>query len=487
MRVEVGEPMEHELTEDDPTPFIRKPVFWLLLVSGCYGILQLVLSDLGRFLVWDEAIYVSEVSGFADAIFLDAHRARGITLIVAPVVQLTDSIVAMRGYLVVTSSIGLFFSFLPWCRTIGWATPIAAATFGSSWLAIFYGSEVMPNLYTAFLAVGLVGLAVAYSRVPERRFVVGVLVVLAAITVMRPLDGVAGLATVATIQILGRFRHSGPVLAGATAGVAIGMVPWLVEAWVRFGGPLARLERIRDLVGGGFTNNVTEYLRLLDGPLSGPDRNTDIAILVIAWLALLFALGLVGSVLGSTASRKLAWIALFATVWFASPYLFASEASAPRFLLPALAFMGIAASIGLQVGTASLRPVLRSLVIACTVIVVAVLNVSALATISSDQTAARDRGELLANVLDDRSVAGSCYFLSSSGYPQISVASGCRGGHFMEDAARNDERLRRAEEGGSSVFVLINSENPTASLEEGWRCEQVDGLPERHWHICSPG
>jgi hypothetical protein len=345
----------------------------------------------------------------------------------------------------------------------------------------------MPNLYTAFLAVGLVGLAVAYSRVPERRFVVGVLVVLAAITVMRPLDGVAGLATVATIQILGRFRHSGPVLAGATAGVAIGMVPWLVEAWVRFGGPLARLERIRDLVGGGFTNNVTEYLRLLDGPLSGPDRNTDIAILVIAWLTLLFALGLVGSVLGSTASRKLAWIALLATVWFASPYLFASEASAPRFLLPALAFMGIAASIGLQVGTASLRPVLRSLVIACTVIVVAVLNVSALATISSDQTAARDRGELLANVLDDRSVAGSCYFLSSSGYPQISVASGCRGGHFMEDAARNDERLRRAEEGGSSVFVLINSENPTASLEEGWRCEQVDGLPERHWHICSPG
>lgn len=45
---------------------------------------------------------------------MSVHRARGITLIVAPIVQITDSLEAMRVYRVVVSSVVLYFAFV-WC------------------------------------------------------------------------------------------------------------------------------------------------------------------------------------------------------------------------------------------------------------------------------------------------------------------------------------------------------------------------------------
>ena len=58
-------------------------------------------------LSWDEAVYVSQVSGHAPAAWFDPARARGVPLLVAPVAVLTSSVAALRVYLSVACGLGL--------------------------------------------------------------------------------------------------------------------------------------------------------------------------------------------------------------------------------------------------------------------------------------------------------------------------------------------------------------------------------------------
>ena len=48
--------------------WLRRPETWVLMVAVAYGLTQLLSLRLGRFLTWDEAVYISEVSPFAEPV-----------------------------------------------------------------------------------------------------------------------------------------------------------------------------------------------------------------------------------------------------------------------------------------------------------------------------------------------------------------------------------------------------------------------------------
>ncbi|MCH8983425.1 MAG: hypothetical protein IH943_04900 [Acidobacteria bacterium] len=443
----------------------------------------MLLTEPSRFLAWDEATYISEVSAFADPIGFDAHRARGVTFVVAPVGLLTESMTVTRVYLALVSSVGLALSFLPWIKLVRWVAPISAGIFASSWLTIFYGSEIMPNLWSAFLVLASVGLGMAHVKYADSRLrLVGLAATTAALGLTRPLDAAMTVAIFGLIWALVHRRQAFHALLVAGAGVGIGSAAWLAEAWVRFNGPIDRLERARAIVGGGVNNNIVEYLRLLDGPTSGPDGNPDIALVGVVWLLVVFALGVVGGV-----SSKRVWplgpITLAGAALLSAPYLFLSEAAAPRFMFPAIALLAMAAGLGLWSLVAKASSPLRLAVVLIAGASLVLLNVGTVSAINAEQTAARGRALHLADSLSVAATSVNCFFLSTTGYPQISVSSGCRGGRYLGEESL--ERLDRAVEEGAQVFVLLSSVDDAETVtNHGGGCELVEGLEDRRWHLC---
>ena len=83
-----------------PGGVFRQPQTWVLLTALVYALAQLLLVDLERFFEWDEAVYVAEVNRSIPTTGFAAHRAGGITLLVAPVTLLTDSVTMLRVYLI---------------------------------------------------------------------------------------------------------------------------------------------------------------------------------------------------------------------------------------------------------------------------------------------------------------------------------------------------------------------------------------------------
>ena len=115
--------LAHGSARKSSADVLRSPGLWLWAVAIAYFLAQLLLTDLSRFLAWDEAIYISEVSSFADPVVFAAHRARGVTFVVAPVGLLTQSMTVTRFYLALLSSVGVALSFLPWTELIRWVAP----------------------------------------------------------------------------------------------------------------------------------------------------------------------------------------------------------------------------------------------------------------------------------------------------------------------------------------------------------------------------
>src|SRR5262249_55694474 len=131
---------------------------WLATVAVVFTITQLVLvrPDLG--LGWDETVYVSQVSGHTPAAFFSAPRARGISLLVAPIASWSDSTALLRVYLAVLSGLALYLALHIWrAHVMPGVLALAGALFASLWVTLFYGPEAMPNYWVAVGALVCVG------------------------------------------------------------------------------------------------------------------------------------------------------------------------------------------------------------------------------------------------------------------------------------------------------------------------------------------
>ncbi|MFD4374739.1 hypothetical protein [Streptomyces sp. NPDC058486] len=338
---------------------------WLLAaLAAAFTLAQLALSVPGTGLGWDEAVYVSQVGGNAPPAYFSAPRARGITYLVAPVAAFTASTTAIRVWLALLSGAALYGALRVWRPLLPARVLVAGgALFAGLWVTLFYGPRVMPNLWCAFGALVAVGCLPRAGR--DRRALAGLGAAVAAVTLLRPADGLwLALPLLAAGLLVPAWRRPRvPVV--TAAGLLLGAVPWVVEAYTSYGGLAARLHRAGEIQGDmGWYFSVDDHVRALAGRTLC--RPCDIAWAHpwtgFWWFLLPFAV--LGGLVAARRAGRAAPV-LLATVTAASlagPYLFTIGYAAPRFLLPAYALLALpVGECALLLWTAATRSARRRL------------------------------------------------------------------------------------------------------------------------------
>jgi hypothetical protein len=353
---------------------------WPAAVAVAFTLSELLFVSVHMGLSWDETVYVSQVSHYAPAAYFDPARARGITLLVAPVTLLTSSIVALRVYLSVASGLGLFLALLAW-RGLrpAWQLALAGLAFGGLWVAQYYGPQAMPDMWVALSALAATGLFLQAAARPGTRTgrwqLAGLAACVAFAALVRPGDAIFLAVPLVAAALLVRAWRRWSLPVAVVGGLVAGGADWVAEAYARFGGPLARLHAAGKEQGGlGLHFAAWAELRALNGPtLCRPCTvGWRDPVISLWWLGLPLLVWL-----GLLAARKAGRLdsSALATACGLSlgvEYLFLINYAAPRFLLPAYALLSIpvADCLGWLLGTAvrqELRAPVRTLVVFCLV------------------------------------------------------------------------------------------------------------------------
>ncbi|MBO0827055.1 MAG: hypothetical protein J2P24_04665 [Streptosporangiales bacterium] len=478
----------------DPTARrTRRPGPWLLAVAAAYVTTMLVVVVPRVALGWDEALYASQVSPRVPAGFFSAPRARGVTYLIAPVVHVTASTVALRMYLAVLAGVLLVAGFWPWLRVFRRpaTVPLAALVFGSLWVVLFYGPSAMPNTWVALGALAAVGWFVRYGYGASRWSLAGVGAGLAFVALVRPSDAFWLVVPLAVAMLVSRRWRRLPLYGAALAGAALGLTPWLVESYQRFGGPVARLHRASQIEGGLAWHPVGVYyqLRSLDGPLLCRPCTGHLAspVLTLWWLAIpvLVALGLVVA----ARTRELAATAVPAACGasIGLSYLLTLTYAAPRFLVPAYALLSLPVGVllGRLVGGARR---FRSPVTVAVALVLALQVASQVAVLvheSGDHTTAALGYQPAAAALKRDGVRTPCIITGTDDVP-IGYVLGCREeewrGHNQNTTKAGLLATARHED---AVYVSHRAKPP--GFLRGWRRHPLPTPRGEHrWFAFTP-
>lgn len=413
------------------------PRAWLGLVALFFGTAQVLLvADVP--LGWDESIYASQTDPRRPALVFSAPRSRGMSWVAAPIQAVAGSTVALRVYLAVVASLALYAAYAVWLRVRpDGSVPLAALGFSTLWLTVFYGPSTMPNVAIALAGVFAAGTLVCASREIGPHWLpwAGGAAVAAA-TMIRPGDVVplAGALGVAVLAHRPWRRRAVGLLAPLVVGAAVGAVPWLVEAQLRYGGVPARVYRALSTQGTG-ERFVPDYqLRALDGPLlcRPCERATQPIPLwgVLFWAALVALVAVAVWVVVRRRRQVLADATLL-PAWaggvLALPYLLLVGYAAPRFMLPVYALLALPVGQALHHLVTDprgrLRPVPVALVTALLLGHVAV-QYRTLETIVDGQVASRATWAEVGGVLARHGVVPPCTLLGGQS-PPVAYVSRC--------------------------------------------------------------
>ena len=481
---------------DSEVAFARR----LLLVVGLgYLAIQLIAFSLDRPPSWDEAIYLSQVAPGAEALPFVPSRARGITFLAIPVLQLGGSLGDLRLFLAVASAAALTAAFRMWARVIGLGAVAAAVLFAAAWPALLYGSELMPNFWVALVCVAATAVLARRLASGEGRYdelLAGGLVALAAL--LRPLDAVVLTAALVLVPIALR-RGTISWTVHLVLGLAAGWAPWLVEMVGRFGSPAAAFSAAARLGHTGrwaVFENVRQYLALSDGPSIGPVADPQVPLSGALWL--LGMAGLVTIGLRAAAARGLL----------------------PSLVVPATAACGARRGVrrvhrraGAPVPPPRLRVARRSrrasgwdailagfrerteartwrwaaavgastLVAAWVILQVGIA--SRVETGVAEQRASAERAGLRIRALAGRQ---PCHVYSEAGFPIVGYAAGCRAAPLGKVLGAWEERAGRLERDGIQPFLVLHgaaeTDVPGAAL-----LAVVPSDDQTRWFIYGPG
>jgi hypothetical protein len=468
----------------------------LIVVVGLASLIaQLLAFSLDRPPSWDEAIYLSQVAPGAAPLPFVPSRARGITFLAAPVLQLGGSLPQLRLFLAIASAAALIAAFRKWVPIIGFGAVAAAVLFAGAWPVLFYGSELMPNLWVALIAVAATAVLarrLADGEVRYDELVAGGLVALAAL--IRPLDAVVLTAALILLPIAVR-RATVPWVAHLVLGLVAGWAPWLVEMTARFGSPIEAFAAAARLGHAGhwaLFENARQYLALSDGPSIGPVPNPDIPVSGLLWLiglAVLIGLGV------RAASRRnlLPSLVIPTTAGFAlaAEYIVLTDAQAPRFLLPAMSLLTIPAGIGLVSILAGIRdrervePVWFVARAAFAIVVIAWLLVQlGIATRveagAIDQRASAERAGLEVHVL---SAGEPCHVYTEGSFPIVGFVAGCRAAPLGRVLEAWRDRADHLERDGVRVFLVLHRTDALPPPEGTTLLAEVPSQGDLRWFI----
>jgi len=472
-----------------------RPRALLAAICTLHAIAPLIFVGIHFWYEWDETVNISQVSKQAPAGLFTAPRARGMPVLLYPPTELTTSTPALRVYLAVLSSIGLYLAFRPWLRLRpGYAVPLAVALFSSIWTAIYYGFEAMPNEYVAIGAVAATGHLLLVVRDPERRRrdLAWLAFWLVFLGLMRPSDEVyvaipLGIAALVMSGLTLRLR--GTLVAVIAAGTVLGWLEWVIEAFVSYGGFLNRLHASSAENDGGIHMSLVQQARSLIGPTlcrpcTGPTHH--VSWLAVAWWFVIPPL----VALGIWAARRrwgTAYVVLPTVVGLSLlfQYVVTVDYAAPRFLLPTYALLAIAVAEAV-VWLATVRAGVWQPALA-----VPVLALGGLAhfgvqlrvlhhNILRDQTQSRLQYLTVVDNLKAHGIHKPCLVVGYYAAP-VAFGAGC---DDVPTQSHKTAVLAKAHDGKTDVAVLITHKAPAGVFFASWPHYQVQGPHLRHkWFV----
>ncbi|WP_156725108.1 hypothetical protein [Streptomyces apocyni] len=452
---------------------------------------------LGLPLGWDELVYASRFGPYGPATEFSAPRSRGVPVLIAPVASWSDSVVLLRVWLNLAAGLALYLGFRPWLRVVRRpvVVPVAAAAYVSLWVVLFYAGEAMPNHYTAMAGLAAVGCFVSPSPSSSSSWSWRTSVLLAGAiataALMRPNDAVIVAAPLLLGAVFVRRWRRPERIGAVLVGGLLGLLPWVVEAYLRFGGVRERLARAEEIQGGMRpTFTLPEYVGSLDGPLlcrpCSANWSTDPAWQVLGWWLLLLALVVVGMRAARRERQLVAelWLAVAAAGATAGTYLFLVDYAAPRFLLPAYALLVLPAARGalewwergsrVARGRRGWRG-LRGVLVGVTVGVLVAHLVAQLVVVrahASIQERARGDWVLIAAVLRAHGVSEPCRVKANTAAIPIGHTAGCHGVRMSTQGRRPD------------ALVLRDREPPDWARD--WERVPVPGAYGGRWEVLLP-
>jgi hypothetical protein len=485
----------------NPGPTHRVRVWWgwqigLGLVALGLALVHILVVGLDRPLGWDEAVLYTQVVPDVPSVFMEPHRTRGVSLLVAPIAVFDPSMVVLRSYLVVAAAIGLFAAFATWFRTIGGAAVLAAALFASFWVTFFYDAEVLPNLPTALLAVAAGGMVAEVVTTDEVRrpvpYVLGAVFLVFAL--VRPPEAALTGLVLAVLVLLYRRQVAVKVLTPSAIGGAIGVGAWFVEGYVRFGfSPRGTFASAAEYsVDGERFNQLPVYLASLEDRLrctasclaerreagiawEPPPARTSVFLLALALAALL-------AFVAGRQSRRPALVASAIAVPILALYGYSAGAMNLRYLMPVYAVGFIAAAAGAGVLWRVL-PRDRWGVVARTTLLLPVAAVLVWQTAhgapwAGEEGGARDRAAALGAAVQPYLDGGPCAIGTVVNYPQVQYWTRCEATRIVSGGSGELQAplgelasyvdLSAAAEEGHDVLAIVRADPPAEHPVASW-------------------
>jgi hypothetical protein len=394
---------------------------WLALVSLAYVASVMIFTPLNARWAWDEAVYVSQISKHVPMQW-DATRGRGVPLIDAPITLFTGSETAIRVYLTILAGVTLFITLLIWARITSFTVAVIAGLLWSSiWIVEVETSQNMGNLWLAYSVAIATGLFVCYAKhISASVWALTGLGVssFAATMVHGPTDGAFLLLALLICLPFAEKPDRLPLTLAAAAGVGLGILEWVIEAFMYFGGPLHRLALAR-VEGSGFGFFLPKYITALNA-----ETNSLAATLWLVALLLLFGMG----VYYSTKLESVLRVPVVVGAVMLAEYITFLPRPVARYLLPTFAVWVFVAAFGLE---RILR--FRRLALAGATAALVILGMAAqYNTLSIHKLIQLGQGRLTASTalfLEQHDIKAPCSVMGGAGTNGIPIAyyAGCRG------------------------------------------------------------
>ncbi len=465
----------------------RAPAAWAL--GGVAALAALVqLWVIGPVLLGpDESVYASQVSPLIPPSPFTAPRARGTSWLAAPIIEVTSDQFVWRTYLTVLAAVALVLGFWPWLRLLPrWVPVIAAALLSGLWVSVFYAPTLMPNYWVAVCGVAATGWLLRARTGPWWALLSTAIAVVAA-ALLRPPDSaflVVGLLGVALLVPGTALRRRLVSAVTVLAALVLGWLPWLIEAVTRYGGIRARLDAGSDYQGGLHPQPGFLYaFRSVDGPLlcrpcgAGAVGTPWYGYLWLLAPLLLIIVGIVGA--WHLRYRRAVAGALLVAACSAVPYLLLTGYGAPRFLLPAYALLSLPAGFGVWWAWQRLAAPdrwARWLARAAVVVVIGALLASQAVVLDHVRTAAYESRELFAaqlRILAGKGLRPPCAVAGRLSNIRA-LLSDCR---KLDPQERRPPSLRALGRAGPVAYFAKGRTPPPGTA--GWTPVQLPGLDGR--------
>jgi hypothetical protein len=449
-------------------------LIWLVAVCVLFVLSELLPELLKLPLGADEITYIARTSARSSGVFLPPVHGHGVGLLAAPVTLLTTSLTALRIWMAVLSGLALFGSLLCW-RGLrpAWVLALAGLIFGSLAITEISGVQVYPDLWAAFGGLAVTGLLLQAVERRMRAAVVLPLIAFAALVIvlMRPQNIVFMLAPTFAAPLLVRGWRQPRVLIAMIIGMALGVVDWVGEAFLWFGG-LGNRITLAGQEPPPFRVNFSLLMQIktMSGPWycqAAPYGSCRAGFshpaVYLWWLAffVVVAIGLYAAWRRPTKASSV--LAVVTAAWVGLLYIVFVPFGAPRYFLPCWALLAIVAADGVAWLATSFEPRKAGLALAGVFLLSGIISQQVvLASLAAN---ARDTRPFVkeADALRRDGIRPPCFIPSS---PYVGYYLGCVGGWTVEpgETPLQDREVLSLTPGGTHGWRVINVPGPVSPV-----------------------